>query len=119
MRRRHPQYDLYRALRTSGPEAAIPRSELLVDLGVLLDRLRGLKGQGGIVLAPDLDRAGAEEVLANALEHFASFHEGEVLKEGPEGIHTLNMKLLYYYRNRLAHYGLEEALEGPHAKERT
>jgi glycerol-3-phosphate O-acyltransferase len=117
MRRRHPQYDLYRALRTSGPEHAVPRAELLVDLGVLLERLRRLRDQGGIVLAPDLDHASPAEVLAKALEHFASFHEGDALKEGPGGIHTGNMKLLYYYRNRLAHYGLEEALEGPRGKE--
>jgi len=119
MRRRHPQYDLYRVLRTAGPEHAVPRAELLVDLGALLERLRRLREQGGIVLAPDLDHAGPAEVLDKALEHFSSFHEGEALKAGPEGIHTDNMKLLYYYRNRLAHYGLEEALEGPHAKERT
>jgi hypothetical protein len=31
-----------------------------------------------------------------------------VLREGPDGIYSLNMKLLYYYRNRLAHYGLED-----------
>jgi glycerol-3-phosphate O-acyltransferase len=118
LRRRHPQYDLYRALRTAGPEQAVPRAEILVDLGVLLERLRALARKGGIVLAPDLERATAGETLAKALEHFASFHEGEALKEGPEGIYTENMKLLYYYRNRLAHYGLEESLEGERGKEK-
>lgn len=116
MRRRHPQYDLFRALRTSGPEHAVPRAELLVDLAALLERLRALEAQGGIVLAPDLKRAAPGEILDNALKHFASFHDGDALREGPEGIHTRNMKLLYYYRNRLAHYGLEDVLEGPRGK---
>lgn len=108
LRRRHPQYDLYRALRTAGPGLAVPRSELLADLAALRDRLRALAAEGGIVLAPDLADAGAGEILSRALAHFASFHQGEVLREGPDGIYSLNMKLLYYYRNRLAHYGLED-----------
>ncbi len=107
MRRRHPQYDLYRALRTAGPEHAVPRAELLADLSRLLERLRELENSGSLLLAPDLKTAAAGEVLAKALEHFRSFHDGEALREGPEGIHSRNMKLLYYYRNRLAHYGLE------------
>jgi hypothetical protein len=41
------------------------------------------------------------------MDIFRSFHDREVLREGPSGIHTLNMKLLYYYRNRLDHYGLD------------
>ena len=116
MRRRHPQYDLFRILRTAGPEHAVPRDELLMDLAALLERLRALEAEGGIVAAPELERAPAEQVLAKALEHFASFHEGDALREGPEGIYSRNMKLLYYYRNRLAHYGLEEVLEGQRGK---
>jgi glycerol-3-phosphate O-acyltransferase len=110
LRRRHPHYDLYRALRTAGPEHAVPRAELEVDLAALLERLRALAAQGRILLAPELARATVAEALDSALRHFASFHDGDALREGPEGIYTRNMKLLYYYR--LAQYGLEEALEG-------
>jgi glycerol-3-phosphate O-acyltransferase len=107
MRRRHPQYDLYRTLRTSGPEHAVPRAELLAELAALLERLRVLEAQGKLLLAADMKQGTAGEVLAKALEHFRSFHDGDALSEGPEGIHSRNMKLLYYYRNRLDHYGLE------------
>lgn len=117
MRRRHPHYDLYRILRTAGPEQAVPRSELETDLGALLDRMRGLEAKGRIVLAPELAQATPAETLDNALRHFASFHDGDALREGPEGIYSRNLKLLYYYRNRLAHYGLEEALEGPRGEQ--
>ena len=107
MRRRHPQYDLYRTLRTAGPEHAVPRAELLAELGPLLERLRAMEEQGKLLLAAELKQAEPAEVLAKALEYFRSFHDGDALGEGPKGIHSRNMKLLYYYRNRLDHYGLE------------
>jgi hypothetical protein len=73
----------------------------------LLGRLRAMEEQGKLLLAAELKQAEPGDVLAKALEHFLSFHDGDALGEGPEGIHSRNMKLLYYYRNRLDHYGLE------------
>jgi len=117
MRRRHPQYDLYRILRTSGPDHAIPLAEVLAELTNLLARLRAMEAAGGILLAGDLKTgdlkardlktADAKEVFAKAKVIFQSFHDQEVLREGPRGVYTGNMKLLYYYRNRLDHYGLD------------
>ncbi len=107
MRRRAPQYDLYRLLRTAGPDHGVPRSEVLAELAVLLKRLREMKAKGGILLAPDLEKGSETEVFSKAMDIFRTFHDKEVLREGPAGIHTLNMKLLYYYRNRLDHYGLD------------
>jgi glycerol-3-phosphate O-acyltransferase len=108
MRRRHPQYDLYRILRTSGPDHAIPPAEMLAAIAVLLVRIRKLEAEGGILMAPDLKSADAAEVFAKAKSIFASFHDQEVLREGARGVYTGNMKLLYYYRNRLDHYGLDK-----------
>lgn len=107
MRKRAPQYDLYRLLRTAGPDHGVPRSEVLAELAVLLKRLREMKAKGGILLAPDLETGSETEVFSKAMDIFRTFHDKEVLREGPAGVHTLNMKLLYYYRNRLDHYGLD------------
>ncbi|MEO7425006.1 MAG: 1-acyl-sn-glycerol-3-phosphate acyltransferase [Fibrobacteria bacterium] len=109
MRARTPQYDLYRVLRTAGPEHSAPIAEVHAELSRLLGRLRILASRGEILLADDVREAEATEVFAHAMVHFASFHDGEVLLQGPAGIYTENMKLLYYYRNRLRHYGLERA----------
>ncbi len=108
MRRRSPQYDLYRILRTAGPEHAVPLADIHAELAALLERLRVMESRGEILLADDVREAGAGEVFAKAMVHFASFHDGEVLLRGSGGIYTENMKLLYYYRNRLDHYGLDK-----------
>ncbi|HKP96536.1 MAG TPA: 1-acyl-sn-glycerol-3-phosphate acyltransferase [Fibrobacteria bacterium] len=108
MRRRNPQYDLYRALRTSGPDHAVPAAHVHAELASLLARLRDMEARGEILLADDVRTGSATEVFAKAMVHFGSFHDGEVLLRGADGIYTENMKLLYYYRNRLDHYGLDE-----------
>jgi len=108
LRRRHPQYDLYRILRTEGPDHHVPRQEVLAALATLLEKLRAMEGRGEIILAPELHAGGESEVFGKAMQHFRSFHDDEVLRESPEGVYTLNMKLLYYYRNRLDHYGLDQ-----------
>ena len=108
LRLRHRQYDLYRLLRTLGPDNGITREEALVGITALLGRLLELESQGELLLEPTLYGARAEYILASALEHFRSFHDNEVLQQNGECVFTLNMKLLYYYRNRLDHYGLED-----------
>jgi glycerol-3-phosphate O-acyltransferase len=107
LRRRMPQYDLYRALRTEGPEHAVPAEAIHAEMAALLRRLRGMEARGEILLADEVKTGNETEVFAKAMEHFGSFHDGDVLLQGPEGVYTRNMKLLYYYRNRLDHYGLD------------
>ncbi len=111
LRRLHPQFDLYRSLRTMGSDHAVAKSAILGDIARLLARLRELEREGGIIVDPQLADASAEAVFARAMDHFSSFHDGEALRDGTTGVYTENMKLLYYYRNRLDHYGLDTVLE--------
>jgi len=109
MRRRSPQYDLYRILRSDGPQFGVPRRDALAALQDLLGRLRKLEREGAITLLEEMHGEDAEKIFATALEQFESFHSGTVLKVEGENVYTDSMKLLYYYRNRLDHYGLSEA----------
>jgi glycerol-3-phosphate O-acyltransferase len=107
MRRQHPQYDLYRILRTEGEDHAVDRNQVYAELSRILDLLRNLNRQEKILLAEELEKGSVDEIFAKAMQHFESFHDGEVLKENKNRIFTQNMKLLFYYRNRLDHYGLD------------
>ncbi len=107
MQRQHVQYDLYRLLRTEGPDHPVSRSEVVEQMRLFLEKLRTMESRGEIVLAQELQAEGAGEIFAKAMQHFRSFHDGEALRENRDGIYTMNMKLLYYYRNRLDHYGLD------------
>jgi glycerol-3-phosphate O-acyltransferase len=107
IRRRHPQYDLYRLLRTEGRDHGVPREEVLARIADLAASLRELERKGGITLSEDLRDASAGKIFETAYRHFQSFHNREVLHVEEGRVFTANMKLLYYYRNRLDHYGLD------------
>jgi glycerol-3-phosphate O-acyltransferase len=107
IKKKHPQYDLYRLLRTEGPDHGVSREAVLARIEILSARLREVEKQGGIILSGDLREASPGKIFDTAFRHFKSFHNREVLREHEGRIFTLNMKLLYYYRNRLDHYGLD------------
>lgn len=106
MRKAHPNYDLYRILRTEGLDTGVPKKVVLTCLATVLKKLGAMAESHQILLAPDLVATKAEDVFAKAMTHFRSFHNNEVIREASEQVYTLNIKLLYYYRNRLEHYGL-------------
>lgn len=109
LRRRHPNYDLYRLLRTEGPDHGTDEATAVAEIAALQGRLKEAEDRGDLKLAPDARAMQPREVFEKAIAHFASFHDGEVIEAKDGFVFTQNMKLLYYYRNRLDHYGLEAA----------
>ncbi len=107
LRRLNPRQDFFTFLRHAGPEYSVSRDNLLRGIEVLLDRLHLLESRGGIRLEEELRQQTPAEVFDTALSHFSSFHDGEVLRCENGRVWSLNLKLLYYYRNRLDHYGLD------------
>ncbi len=93
-------------LRRRGRAYAVPRTAVLGRLQALVETLRRLEAQGGVRLEDTLRTALAPEVFAVALAQFRSYHDRQVLREEKDRVYSLDLKLLYYYRNRLEHYGL-------------
>jgi glycerol-3-phosphate O-acyltransferase len=117
LRRDRPQYDLYRLLRTEGREQGTTVAEAVAAIGAVQEGLKSAEDRGDIVLAPETRALTPREIFSNALAHFSSFHDGDVMKAEGKQVWTDNMKLLYYYHNRIAHHGLEKAIDdlGPSA----
>ena len=105
--KKYPEYDLYRLVRFDGPDFTLPKKSVLDALSLLLNDLKALQKSGKILLIPDLLAENPVLIFDKAIEHFQSFHNGKVVGINSQGIYPLNMKLLYYYRNRLDHYGLK------------
>lgn len=110
LRRRNPQYDLYRLLRTDGRDQGTTVAEAVAMVGAVQERLKAAEERGELLLAPETRALSPRELFDNAMAHFRSFHDGEVLRAEGRQVWTDNMKLLYYYRNRLDQYGLEHGL---------
>lgn len=107
LRQRNPAYDLYRFLRTEGKDSGIDQATLVTGLEKLMAVLLECDATGKLQLEPKLKQMNASEIFATAMAHFSTYHDGRTLKLEQGKVFSEDMKLLYYYRNRLDHYGLE------------
>jgi glycerol-3-phosphate O-acyltransferase len=111
LRKRNSTYDLYRFLRTEGKDSGVDRHSLLHDIETLMKALCEKDASQQLQLEPFLKAATANEIFDTAMAHFRTYHDGRTLKEEDSKVFSADMKLLYYYRNRLDHYSLERYLD--------
>jgi glycerol-3-phosphate O-acyltransferase len=105
LRRNNPTLDLYRLLRTGGAQPSIALSDLAREVDMIVTALRA-RGDSGPRLGPELVQGDARAIVDDALRHFGTYHtEPAVTREGERVLHR-DRNLLYYYGNRLRHYGL-------------
>jgi len=106
LRRQAPEADLYRFLRSIGPETSVPLAEVEAEVEELLVRLRALASDGEIILSPALETGRTADIVRNALGLFGTYHTTPVVERRGIRLHVGDDNLLLYYRNRLEGYGL-------------
>jgi glycerol-3-phosphate O-acyltransferase len=107
LRRRSPKLDLYRLLRSMGPETAVPAAAVGEEVTALLAELRALASDGKIRIGDE----GAEPtlVIRRGLETFRTYHAVPVIDRRGDHFRVRDANLAFYYRNRLEGYGLRGA----------
>jgi glycerol-3-phosphate O-acyltransferase len=106
LRDRNPKLDLLRIVRTGGADSDLPMSLLYAETDRVLHQVRELAGQGKIRIGPSAGSI-AEDVVADALAHFASFHSRPAALRRGDRVIAADRTLLFYYQNRLEGYGIE------------
>jgi glycerol-3-phosphate O-acyltransferase len=106
LRKRYPELDLYRFLRLSLEQRAMQMAEFMAEAERLQSRLLKLESNGELFLCHDFKNCGLQEWLNHGMTQLGLLHEAAVVKMGDGAIWSEDMNLLYYYRNRLAGYGL-------------
>lgn len=114
LRKKYPDFDLYRLLRLSLAQRSMPFSELLAAAEVYYRRVEDLSRQGNLYLSDDLRMSQTENWVRNGVSQLGLLHDVAVVKIQKDVVWTEDMNLLYYYRNRLTGYGLS-LLAGPSA----
>ena len=113
---RHPALDIYRLVRLPG-DTALPLHEVAQGLARLRDRLLLEAAAGRIQLSPTVAGETIERIMEVALRYFRMYHTRDLVEMEGERVLLNDLKLLYYYHNRLAGYGFE-AIFAPAAAER-
>jgi len=106
LRKHYPDYDLYRFIRMSLAQRTLPWDEFLKEADVVHKTILACADRGMFYLTPELRLLDTKSWLKDGIRNLGLFHGNAVLKRGENTIYSEDMNLLYYYRNRLAGYGL-------------
>jgi glycerol-3-phosphate O-acyltransferase len=109
LRKKYKDLDLYTLLRMPLDEVKIPTDELHKTLENLKDRLKEMNKNDEVLLSPEV-RFTNDKLIDNGIKNINMFHANSPLEKSMDGTYyySEDLKLLYYYRNRLEGYGLEK-----------
>jgi glycerol-3-phosphate O-acyltransferase len=106
LRAQYPLLDLYRFLRLTPSQRSIPVERFLSRAEFYHQKVIELAERGKLHLSEELRTSDVKKWVKHGLDHVGVFHENRVVYDIGDAVTTDDMNLLYYYRNRLAGYGL-------------
>ncbi len=107
----HPRLDLYQLLRLPEDEVELPVYQVVHAITQLQQRLLELEAQGKVKVAESCV-GDPEKVLRRGIKKLGVYHVHKPLVFNREGaLVSQDFSLLYFYHNRLLHYGLEEDIQ--------
>ncbi len=105
--------DLYRLLRTGGPEESIPVPEAYARVDKTLQALRRLESQQRLMLDQPLRDYDVPALVNYSLAHLSSYHRRPAVERRGDRLFHIDRNLIFYYQNRLEAHSAELAKELP------
>lgn len=110
LKKQHSRLDIYGILRLTQNELLIPFEQLITAIEKLKEELMRISAHGKIKLSPAISMK-AEVLIMDGIRNVGVYHPKKVLMKNKAGdITTKDIKLLYYYHNRLEGYELERCI---------
>ncbi len=99
--------DVFTLLRTPAEDIRLPHAEVLEGIQRIKDRIKIMYEKGDLLISPEI-RWNVEKIIDHGMKNINMYHTASPLvKLGNGDIGTEDLKLLYYYHNRLTGYDLE------------
>lgn len=112
VKRHNKMLDIYELLRVPEDEIFIKIDELKVELEKVKLKLIELKNQEKIQLSTHITEENIDHIIKHGLKNLGVYHSTLPLKKKDKTtIITQNIKLLYFYHNRLSGYKLEKLFQ--------
>jgi glycerol-3-phosphate O-acyltransferase len=111
LREQNPSHDLFRLLRLPLAQRTVQESVFLTAAERYRARLLDLASRGLVYLSPELLGTDVQAWVRDGVRNLGLLHGHAVLRWESGWFSTEDMALLYYYRNRLAGYGLSRLAE--------
>ena len=114
LRAQSEEKDLYRFLRTLADGDNLPLNAAYAGLDHLTTALRKLNDESRISFLEHVTPTEPEEIVRLGLRYFGTYHNRPAVYRRGDRLFCGDANLLYYYRNRLEGYGLEQAVRAGH-----
>lgn len=106
----NPNIDIYHLIYLSPKEAIINIKTAHGLITKLKEKILQLSNEGKISIESKLINQNESDILKEALKNFNMYYKKDVVIEKDDNLILNNIKLLYYYHNRLVGYELEKYL---------
>ncbi len=106
LRRNYADFDLFRFLRITKPQRTLPMEAFLLEAERMAEKVRAAADQGKFFLSEEMKLLDTKSWVERGAKTLGVFHSSAVVKIAEGAISSDDMQLLYYYRNRMANYGL-------------
>lgn len=111
LKRANPKLDLFALLRLPTDDLAISMEDMEACVAQLQGTLYEMEARGNIKLSEQI-RWEPAKLIRDGIRHLGVFNPYKPLKINKKGrLVSQDFKLLFYYRNRLSHYKLEETMD--------
>ncbi|MEE9374377.1 MAG: glycerol acyltransferase, partial [Saprospiraceae bacterium] len=104
---KYKDLDKFTLLSLAPEQVSIPLSEYEYVVTQLLDQLKKMNQNGSLKLSPIMEES-TGDIISDGLKHLNSFHASMPWYKDGDMYKTMNLKLLYFYHNRLTGYQLEK-----------
>lgn len=109
LKRRHKHLSLFEIMLLPREDRIIKRERILEVISLLKDRLMELRQKDKVNISDFILENSAEAILINGIDSISLFNSKKVVYADSDGnINSQDVRLAYFYHNRLIGYNLEQ-----------
>ncbi len=109
LKKKYAEVDIFSLLRTPVEDISLPYDKVVETISRVKEKLKLMYDEGEVLISPEL-RWNVDKIIDHGMKNINLYHTTSPLLKNGDTIGTENLKLLYYYHNRLEGYGLEKEI---------
>lgn len=106
LRRKYRSFTVFQLLRLNREQRTLPYSTFMNSVEHCFQKVRALSDRGELFLSKEFSHQSMTAWVAYGMQQVGRLHEAKILKKEGESVTSEDLSTLYYYRNRLAGYGI-------------
>ncbi len=107
LKKQQNNVDVFTLLRTLPDDVSVPYNDVVEGINKLKERLKIMYDKGEVLMSPEL-RWNVDKIIDHGMRNINLYHPiSPLIKLSNGNIGSEDLKLLFYYHNRLNGYGLE------------